>query len=608
MTSQLTEIFTSNTSLRLDDLQSLPVKETGLDVNSKELDGIKKFTSNFTVEKDGVYWKDPEETDKPKQPVKVCSALNIIAEVRDDKNGNWGRLLQWKDKDGVQHEWICPAEVTVSRDFQDAVKELASKGLWIGSNMTHRLREYILNFKPTQRERIRCVDRVGWHGDQYVLPNQVLGLSRKEQVRYLGSDESDFSQSGTLKQWRDNISVHAIGNTRLTFAISLAFAGVLAEMAGESGGGFHFVGTTSKGKTSTLLDPAASVWGNPDKFSKKWRSTANGIELLCASRNDGLLILDELAQIDPREAARSAYLIANGQAKSRMTKECRARSTATWRTLFISAGEISLSQHIEEGGGKCRGGQNIRMPSIPCDAGAGLGTFDTLNSFTNGRIFSEHLKTSTRLYYGTAGAEFLRRLTERAELVRIRRVVDQDMVTMLSNFRIPAGAAPEVGRVAQRFALVACAGELASYYRITGWSNGETTKAAVRCFNDWLDDSGSGSGSDDIALLEQVAQFFQRHADSRFVHIDYDNKSLPCRDRVGFSEIVEGVTRYIVLPESVDEIIKGYRRRDALRVLIKHGYIVLAANGEPTQRRSIKAIDGVQRRVYVFSGKAFGGN
>ena len=103
----------------------------------------------------------------------------------------------------------------------------------------------------------------------------------------------------------------AQGNSRLVFALSVAFAGPLANVAGEDSGGFHIRGGTSIGK-STALKVAASVWGDPVAYPRLWRATANGLEGLAALHNDGLLILDELSQIDPKEAGEAAYLLANG--------------------------------------------------------------------------------------------------------------------------------------------------------------------------------------------------------------------------------------------------------------------------------------------------------
>ena len=93
----------------------------------------------------------------------------------------------------------------------------------------------------------------------------------------------------------------AAGNSRLVFALSVAFAGALPALVGEESGGFHFRGASSSGKT-TALKVAASVWGHPSEYPRLWRATANGLEGLAALHNDGLLILDELSQIDPHEA------------------------------------------------------------------------------------------------------------------------------------------------------------------------------------------------------------------------------------------------------------------------------------------------------------------
>ena len=58
--------------------------------------------------------------------------------------------------------------------------------------------------------------------------------------------------------------------------------------------------------------------------------------------------------------------------------------------------------------------------------------------------------------------------------------------------------------MAQRFGLVAVAGELATHYGVTGWSEGEATQAASLCFAAWLDSFGGTGNREDRALLAQV--------------------------------------------------------------------------------------------------------
>ena len=76
---------------------------------------------------------------------------------------------------------------------------------------------------------------------------------------------------------------------------------------------------------------------------------------------------------------------------------------------------------------------------------------------------------------------------------------------------LPAGADGQVQRVADRFALVAAAGDLASAWGVTGWPVGASREAALRCFADWLKERG-GAGSGEVAqarraLLEWIETY-----------------------------------------------------------------------------------------------------
>lgn len=99
------------------------------------------------------------------------------------------------------------------------------------------------------------------------------------------------------------------------------------------------------------------MWGNPSSYIRLWRATANGLEGLAALHNDGLLILDELSLIDPREAGEAAYLLANEQGKARASRAGTARPSAKWRLLFLSSGEESLAALMARSGRKANAGQ-----------------------------------------------------------------------------------------------------------------------------------------------------------------------------------------------------------------------------------------------------------
>ena len=75
---------------------------------------------------------------------------------------------------------------------------------------------------------IFVTSRVGWHGKSFVLPEQTIAPPGTDLVLYHGGRvEHHYRQKGTLEQWLENIAHLCIGNSRLVFAIALAFAGFL---------------------------------------------------------------------------------------------------------------------------------------------------------------------------------------------------------------------------------------------------------------------------------------------------------------------------------------------------------------------------------------------
>jgi len=134
----------------------------------------------------------------------------------------------------------------------------------------------------------------------------------------------------------------------MILAASLAFSGPLLAPLGQLGGGLHFRGASSSGKT-TLLNLAASVWGDRQLITQ-WRATTNGLEAIAATLNDMLLPLDEIAEILPRELHQAIYMLANGTGKARMTKEVVLADQARWRLALISSGEISVDEKLKEAG------------------------------------------------------------------------------------------------------------------------------------------------------------------------------------------------------------------------------------------------------------------
>lgn len=535
----------------------------------------KTDVSPFKVRDDGVFYFGMDREGKAKPELRICDRLDILAQTRDGKSCEWGRLLKWQDNDKVIHTWAMPMEALQS-DGATVRSELASMGLSIAPGKpAHELLLTYLQTWPVDG-RTRCVDRLGWHGPVYVGPSETIGEHSEEVVfQNVHALEPAFSTSGTTEEWRDHVAAMARGNSRMVFALSVAFAGPLIEPAAEDSGGFHLRGTSSTGK-STALRLAASVWGNPSHYCRLWRVTSNGLEGLAALHNDGVLILDELGQVDPREAGEAAYMLANGRGKARAARDGTARQSATWRLFFFSAGEESLSTLMAQVGKKATAGQEIRLADIDADAGAGMGALECLNGCASSAALAATLKDAAGRYYGSVGADWLRWLVqERLELPAFIH----DGVRQFVEEHAAAGTGGQVERVARRFGLVAVAGELATHAGLTGWQKGDAEQAAGKCYAAWREFFGGGkTNREERALLAQVKQFFELHGASRFESVvSVDNRTVP--NRAGFYRCVrDGEQEYrefLVLPEIFKtEVCKGFDPKAAVKVLRTQGWLI----------------------------------
>jgi uncharacterized protein (DUF927 family) len=373
-------------------------------------------------------------------------------------------------------------------------------------------------------------------------------------------------------------------------------------LAGEDGGGFHFRGGSSGGKT-TALRMAASVWGDPAVYVRTWRATANGLEAVAALHNDGLLLLDELGQIDPREAGGAAYLLANGHGKARASVTGAARRAARWRLLFLSAGEQSLASLVAEGGKHAHAGQEIRLADVDADAGAGMGIVEQLNGHATPAALVDAIRDAAARNYGAAGIEWLRRLVP--DRAKIANHVAAN-VTQVAAELAPVGASGQAERVARRFALVAVAGEMATAYGLTGWPEDESVTAAGRCFRAWLAGFGGGVGRrEDAIILAHVRGFVEAHGQSRFQPWDAGDAQKVI-DRAGFCRGVEGERRYYVLTETFrQELCTGFDQRDVVRVLKAAGALEPGGDGKATRRERLPGIG--LARCYVLTPRIWEG-
>ena len=404
---------------------------------------------------------------------------------------------------------------------------------------------------------------------------KTVGTSSDKKAEHIEfcspSSDNSYITGGNLQGWHDTIGALSLNNSRLMLAICIALSGPLLHLCGAENGGVHFYGKSSSGKSTAGL-VAASVWGRGSKvngFIKSWRATSNGLEGVAANINDTCLILDELGQCSAKDAAAVVYMLSNGQGKTRANRRGDARAAKAWRCTVLSNGEISIAGKIKsEICGRVFAGQEVRLVSLPADAGAGFGLFEDLHGFDSGQVFADKLQSLAAEHFGHAGPAFVQELLNNPEVIPCLN----DRLEHSAALCGPA-ADGQVKRVAGRFMLFSCAGELAANFGLVPWSAADVQAAIAATFHAWVEDRGGVGAAEDEQILAAFYEFIEAHGGARFQDLDSTCETI-VRDRAGFRRKVPGATEYLILPEAFRSVIfRGLNARRAAFVLLENGLL-----------------------------------
>jgi putative DNA primase/helicase len=312
-------------------------------------------------------------------------------------------------------------------------------------------------------KRAHVIDRLGWNGKTYVrpgseLPTRING-ARVLDARRFGT--GDWATGGSFQEWKQGVHRFANDQALPTFVLGSGFASLIQRLVPEVSDnvGFELYDLTSIGK-STLLMLAGSIFGPGEAFTLTWSTTVNALEPTMASRGDALLLLDEenlFLDSTPnasRELGNAIHKLAAGSEKVRLGDPVKPDH----RFLFLSSCNEPIAEVVKGIGSARAGAVDVRMPTIPADAGQGYGVFDKLPpGCSDSAEAIKELTLLVKTHYGWAALAFIKVLERRlAHPVRRDRLIATIRRSM-AEFKDKAGTSGNQGaesRVADKFALV----------------------------------------------------------------------------------------------------------------------------------------------------------
>jgi putative DNA primase/helicase len=532
---------------------------------------------------------------------RICTNIEVLGRTSNVGGGGWGLLLRWINDDGEQQVWAMPSELLASPYGIEVRRHLLNHGLHIEPEPdAHRLLMTYLSHRREGASRVFTTSRTGWTEDlnHFVLPDETLG-SKQSNVIYLPGDgplnDDSFTVSGTLAEWREHVSRYCAGSVLLVIAVCASMAAIFLRLLGDESGGLHYYGPTSKGK-STILSVGRSVWGSG---TASWNATKNGLEAIAERYNDSLLALDEIGEADANDLMGSVYMLANGTGRARMTAGITARRTADWKNIILSSGEVSVANHASTAGKQMKGGVDIRLLNLPIEAHPEWGAFEALHELDSPKQLAQTLNENVRKYHGSPSRALLESvLADKEGIVQRARHLKSDFVQR----NVGVNHSSEVQRAADRLALFAAVGTIATEIGITAWRKDEAFDAASRGYKIWIASRGTAGATDAQVAIRQIRKFLEVNG-SRFL-INEDRPATNVYHCAGLKE-ADG-SKYYVSPEVFrTEVCAGLDSNQVVKVLKREGHLDMDADNRHTKKVRVKVKGISQTRFYVVNSSIF---
>lgn len=490
------------------------------------------YRNNINVKgfKDGLYlYKLNSENDFSVKPIWVSDPIEIIDTFCAlDGKGN-GITIGFKGKLGYIKYPVMSKQLIKPTDL---LADLLDRGLRYKTG-GYPANTILIDFlKEVQSKNFKIKsDKAGWINSQgergFVLPGQSIGFE-KIRIEYEASGEEDYLgylyPQGRLSGWQYGVSIPlGSASSRVVLSICQALTCVLLSEIPINAAGLHYVGKSSKGKSTALKAARSTVGlGVEDQDLTDWNQTPMGIELLANAHNNLPLILDEIGSSQNKKAILpSVYSVMSGKGKGTGKSNREGRKINKFNSLPQSSGEKTLEEIAKETKMDLPAGVLVRMLQIDADAGAGLGVYEKnpviptsnpdqnkeidLKSITGALELDKYLKTQLRANFGTALPAFIKcwvKLTKDGRKKELEEYINKERTEFVNSVVSKKDTSTQIKRMANAIGFIFAVGLLASggggfitrellgelgyegVSNITGWNEELVKESLKKCFND----------------------------------------------------------------------------------------------------------------------------
>lgn len=233
---------------------------------------------------------------------------------------------------------------------------LSKYGIAVNSNNAKYLVSYFEDMKAMNLPIVpfgKTVNHMGWTRNGEFAPYC-------DDLAFDGSDHFTSIYNaikethGDRQKWFDCVEeVRKNASTAVRIFLDAAFAAAMLDKIDCLPFIVHMYGETGQGKT-VALKLAASIFANPNENGRyifNFNSTSVGIEQTMGFLHSLPAMIDELQMAqNKKDFDTLIYLLAEGNGRTRGARDGGIRDTASWKTVTLTTGEVSITKTNSNGG------------------------------------------------------------------------------------------------------------------------------------------------------------------------------------------------------------------------------------------------------------------